>query len=237
MRKILPLIAGTVAVTLLSLGCGGGSGNQPNQPVLLPASRYFPPPVGARLHYQASNLTDDLFFTDGIEYTYDVEQNPFGSGVFFDTDEVESSGQSVGPVFDGQTFAGMAEDIAGDPELRQSVESAAEALILPAVLTQVGQEWPFTVNVGVEDAEPFASEYEFSGTARLAAVEDVSVGGTTYEDSLRIDLTFNPDLAELLLPGITMSYWLAPDTGPVLGVMSIAGVNIARVELVDAELP
>lgn len=109
--------------------------------------------------------------------------------------------------------------------------------MLPAVLTGLGQQWASDFSIrNITD-----HLFRITGSSRLAAVEDLTLGGTTFSDCLRVDVQLsyshdrgNDGSIEQDIPLVTGSYWLAPDIGAVRGVARVAGVTVGEVRLVSA---
>jgi hypothetical protein len=236
-------------ITLLALallGCGGGGvgiilppGNQ--QPVLLAAQRYFPSPVGAVYSYRVTSVDENVGLSafDGEEMTYDVQANPLGAGVYYNLQD--NADAVIGPAFNGLRFIGCLKEVGGTTSGDTTVSTGNQPEVLPAVLTGLGQQWQSNFTTLRTNSKHFL----LSGTSRLAAVEDVTIGATTLQDCLRVDVQFNygmdrdgDGVNDLELPtAMTGSYWLAPDVGVVQGVLRIAGVTVCEVRLVSASIP
>jgi hypothetical protein len=243
-RVLLGLLTLTAALGALAFtACGGGGGggngvnNPPPGPQFLAPLRYFPSPLGAVYTYRATSLADPLFGLEDTPLQFKVEPNPLGPGVHYNMDE--TTGLHRGPQFDGLRFTALAEDVQnGTLALHQVFVSGPgdSADVLPAQLTAVGQQWPLDVRLG-SPGGTFLARFTVAGTATLGGVEDITLGGTTLQDCLRVDVSFNYRYLAEILPAFTGSYWLAPDIGPVLGVCRVGGVEVGRVELLRLVLP
>lgn len=217
--------------------CGGGGGNDGgggnnNVPVLLAPQRYFPSPPGARYTYRAQAPDPPQFFVDTVnDYTYIVEPNPLGAGVHYDLQDF--AGGEHGPLFDGLRFSGMAQDTAGTTRLDHGITSGNAPEVLPDGPLRLGQVWFSSFAI----QRPAGNPFTLAGSSTLAAVEDVTIGGTRLRDCVRVDVQFSYDHTSRSFPVATGSYWLAPDIGPVLGIMRVAGLEVARATLVSLDLP
>jgi hypothetical protein len=234
----------SIALVLLS-ACGGGGGNPgpgpgPAPVVLLPSARYFPSESGAAYRYGMSALLEPLppfpVLPDNI---YIVEPNPLGAGQYYNVQE-DQPGElgfpTRGPVFEGLRFTGLVEDKTGAAVQRFVTGAGDQADVLPPVLTGIGQSWPIDVRLGA-GGTPFISKFHITGAATLAAVEDVTLGATVFEDCVRVDVALDYSYLNQPIPGLTGSYWLAPDVGPVQGVCRSLGVELGRVTLTGISLP
>lgn len=235
----------TTTLILLS-ACGGGGGGNPGPGpgpapvVLLPAARYFPSESGAAYRFGMGALLDPLppfpVLPDNI---YVVEPNPLGAGQYYNVQEDQPGDLGFptrGPVFEGLRFTGMVEDKSGRAEQRFVTGAGDQADVLPPVLTALGQTWPLDVRLGPPGGT-FISRFHITGAATLAAVEDVTLGATTFEDCVRVDVAFDYSYLNQPIPALTGSYWLAPDVGPVQGVCRSLGVELGRVTLTGLDLP
>lgn len=223
---------------VLGSSCGGGGGEQNPDPgpVFLAAQRYFPSTPGTRYIYRVIFPSSPPGPED-TQFIYDVVSNPLGGGVYYDLKFSDEAGATDGrgPVFDGLNFAGMLEDKDGQTLSKFVLGTTDTAQVLPPVLSGLGQEWPMEVHLGA-DSVPFIFSVQTSGTARLAAVEDVTVDGVTFPDCLRIDVSFGLSSITDNIALASGSYWLAPDFGPVQGIMRVMGAETARVELFSSKL-
>jgi hypothetical protein len=224
--------AGLALVVLLT-ACGGGGGGNPNPsgPTLFPAATYFPAQIGAKYVYRSSNMADPLFDPlEGDDITYTVAAGPAGGDVVYNVASDFDTKRS--PVFSGLNFTGLVEG--GAPKF---VTGAADtAQVLPATLTGIGQQWPINLHLG-PPGTTFISRFSVTGTATLAAVENVPVGSTVATDCVRVDVSFDYSFPGQPIPGLTGSYWLEPEVGPVLGVCRVAGVEVGRVQLISLTAP
>jgi hypothetical protein len=234
MRRYLVL-----GLILACYGCGGGGGNNPpggGGPQLLAPARYFPARTGMQYTYRLTAL-EFPFLPGAIEdLTYNVEANPFGAGLYFNLADVE--GADDGPLFNGLRFIGLADEAAGAVRAAAGVDPEANAPeVLPAVLSGLGQTW----NSDFSMLNLTNHEFHYAGTSTLAAVEDVTLGSTTFQDCLRVDVQFsqfhdrgNDGVIDFEIPLVSGSYWLAPDVGAVRGVARVSGVTVGAVQLVSA---
>jgi hypothetical protein len=226
-----------VCAVLTLAGCGGGGGGNNNNPppaVLLAAQRYFPSPLGAHYVYRPSVTPDTFAGLLAGDFEYIVEPNPLGSGVYYNA--VDQDGFRRGPVFNGLRFSGLSEENEAQATVEKFVSGPlSQADILPSGLSALNEQWAIDVQLGRPGA-PFLTTFNLNGTAEAAAIEEISLGTATLEDCLRVDATFTYRFLAMELPAFTASYWLAPDLGPALGILRVAGVEVARVELVSATL-
>lgn len=230
-----------VGALLCLAACGGGGGNGGNNGILPPqflaAARYFPSPLGARYSYRALSVVDPLFNPFGeATATYVVEANPLGAGRYYNL--LDQADLRRAPVFDSLSFSGLAEeDTLNFTGSRMTFVTGPgdTADVLPPVLTGAGQQWPISLRLGAPGGT-FLSRFNVTGTATLGGLQDVTLGSTTFEDCARVDVSFDYRYLGDLLAGLSGSYFLAPDVGPVLGICRLGGVEIGRVQLVGLEL-
>lgn len=238
---VLQATALALGIILLNSACGGTNNPGPGPgPNFLAPVRYFPSQPGATYTYEQSG--DEMFPGDpNFRFTYTVEANPLGTGVYYNLSlsfldtPGSSSTQNRGPLFNGLDFTGMAEEKAEDAETTAlfALEGTDTAQVLPPALTAIGQQWPIAVHLS--GGSPL-NNIVLTGTATLANIEDITVNGHAFSDCLRVDVDFGLTSRTDDFALISGSYWLAPDFGPVQGVMRIAGLEAARVELTDSSL-
>jgi len=224
-------------VLVLLTGCGGGGGGgnaAPQEPELLAATRYFPSRIGSRYTYHLATLQLPFLPGEDEDLTYDVEPQLGGTRQYYNLQDTD--GATSGPKFDGLLMLGCDEEIAGFTTPEMDFVSAKPE-VLPATLSGLGQVWFTNVTARRDNGRLF----ELQGSSLLAAVEDLALGGSTFQDCLRVDVQFSyrffrgvGTLPALDIPLVTGSYWLAPDIGPVRGVARVAGVTVGEVRLVSA---